>query len=410
MVGTESSILEAQVAGSARGAGRPKRVAMGLTYYSPYVSGLTNVARDVAEGLVGRGWQVTVVATRHDSQLPKDEILRGVRVLRTPTLVSLSKGVISPALPAVCAREIRRAGLGNLHLPMLEAGAIAALLRGRTPLVTTYQCDVTLPNSFMNRIIERTIDHSARLAIRASDRVAVTSLDYAASSRISTYLRGKAIEIPAPSLSRPRGAPTYRDGYGPHVGFLGRIVEEKGVPYLVSAFRRVAGPDWRLLLGGDYAQIAGGSTIDEVRAAAQADSRVRILGFIPDERIADFYASLDVFAFPSVNPLEAFGIAQVEAMLAGVPVVASGLPGVRQPILRTGFGRVAPPRDIEALGEALHEVVELPRETWAECQDRAIDQYALESILDEWERVLHAAVRDHPRATDASTTGAYHEH
>ena len=122
------------------------------------------------------------------------------------------------------------------------------------------------------------------------------------------------------------------------MGFLGRIVEEKGIPYLVEAFRSVASSNWRLLIGGEFQNIAGGSRIEEVRRAAEEDPRISILGFIPDDQLANFYASMDVFAFPSINPLEAFGIAQVEAMFAGVPVVASDLPGVRQPVMRTGNG------------------------------------------------------------------------
>lgn len=366
---------------------------MGLTYYAPYVSGLTNTAKDIAEGLVRRGWEVTVVATQHDPELPRAEMLEGVRVLRTPVVTSLGKGVISPTLSTTCAREIRRAGLGNLHLPMLEAGTVAALLGRRTPLAIMYHCDVTLPPTSVNRLIQRTMDASTRVAARSSDQIIVTSLDYLASSRVNGSLRSKAVEIPAPSRSRARGIPTYRDGTGPHIGFLGRIVEEKGIPHLVRAFRRVAGSDWRLLIGGDYAKVAGGSTIDEVLEATRSDPRVRILGFISDDQMADFYASLDVFCLPSVNPLEAFGIAQVEAMLSGVPVVASDLPGVRQPILGTGFGRLVKPRDVEALGATLTEVVALPRSTWDGCRERVVQRYATDAILDRWEGALADTLR-----------------
>lgn len=366
----------------------PRRLTMGLTYYAPYVSGLTNAAKVVAEELSLRGWQVTVVAAQHDPELPRREVINGVRVIRVPVLARLSKGVVAPMLPFVAAREIRRSGVGNLHLPMPEAGAVAALLGRKSRLVTTYQCDVTLPESAGNRAIEMAIDTSSRLAVRRSEVVAVTSLDYLSSSRLAARITPKAIAVAAPSLPRAQGTPTFRQGSGPHIGFLGRIVEEKGIPYLVRAFRSVAGEDWRLLVGGDFEQVAGGSVVDEVRRAAEDDHRILLLGFIPEDRIADLYASMDVFAFPSVNPLEAFGIAQVEAMLAGIPVVASGLPGVRQPILKTGFGKVVPPRDVEKLGEALLELVNTPKESWRAPEAEARRVYALDSILDQWESVF----------------------
>ena len=125
----------------------PRRVTMGLTYYAPYVSGLTNAAKIVAESLAQRGWQVTVVTSRHDRRLPQREVVNGVLVIRVPVLARMSKGVLSPMLPFVAAQHIRRSGVGNLHLPMPEAGAVAALLGRRSRLVTTYQCDVTLPDS-----------------------------------------------------------------------------------------------------------------------------------------------------------------------------------------------------------------------------------------------------------------------
>jgi glycosyltransferase involved in cell wall biosynthesis len=165
----------------------------------------------------------------------------------------------------------------------------------------------------------------------------------------------KSHAIAPPCLDRRGGRPTFRDGTGLHVGFVGRIVEEKGLEYLVEGFRRLEDPDARLLVAGDHTKIAGGSVVDRVRRAIGDDPRVRLLGFLPDESLPDLYASLDVFALPSVNSFEAFGIVQVEAMMAGVPSLASDLPGVRVPVQRTGFGSIVPPRDAGAIHAALVE-------------------------------------------------------
>ena len=130
--------------------------------------------------------------------------------------------------------------------------------------------------------------------------------------------------VPPPCPPPAFGLPTFRETDGLHVGFLGRIVREKGLQHLIRGFRALPDADARLLIGGDYEHVAGGSVIDQVRAATDGDSRVRLLGFVPDARIADFCASLDVFALPSVNAFEAFGIVQVAALQAGVPVLAYG--------------------------------------------------------------------------------------
>ena len=93
-----------------------------------------------------------------------------------------------------------------------------------------------------------------------------------------------------------------------------------------------------------------------MRAQIGDDSRVRLLGFLPDDALADFYASLDIFALPSVNSFEAFGIVQVEAMLTGVPALASDLPGVRTPLQRTGFGVVVGRRDASEIARGLRSL------------------------------------------------------
>lgn len=332
-------------------------ITIALDYYVPYVSGLTETARVLAEALAQRGLRVAVVTLHHDRSLPRRERVRGVDVLRCRTLTRAGKAMVSPELPFLVARMATRARVLHLHLPMPEAGLIATLVGGRRPLLVTYQCDVDLGGSVFGSAAMRLMDASSRVAVRRSTRVVVSSQDYAEASRIATSLTArKAVAIPPPCADRSGGAPTFRDGPGRHVGFLGRIVEEKGVEFVVAGFRQLVDPEARLLLAGDYLNVAGGSVIDRVRAAANGDPRIRILGFVPEERLADFYASLDVFAFPSVNSLEAFGIAQVEAMLAGVPVIASDLPGVRTPVLETGFGVVVPPGDAAAIHRAILSV------------------------------------------------------
>ncbi|GLY46603.1 glycosyltransferase family 4 protein [Lentzea sp. NBRC 102530] len=358
-----------------------------LTYYSPYVSGLTNFARDVAEGLAERGKRVRVVTTRHDPSLPHEETINGVRVSRAPVLAKLGKGVISPAFAAMVREASANARVLNLHLPMLEAGPVAAL--AKCPVVVTYHCDVSLPPGAVNAVQGKVIDASSRLAMRRAAAVAVTSEDYARASRLWPSIRPHMAAIPPPCRPVAAGTPRFRDGDGPHVGFLGRIVEEKGVEHLVDGFRALPDPSARLLIGGDFGNVAGGSVIDRVRAHIAGDPRIKLLGFVPDEDLGDFYASLDVFALPSVNAFEAFGIVQVVAMLAGVPVLASDLPGVRIPVRETGFGVVVPPGDAAAITAGLSSLFDSPP-----MSDGAADaRYSVPAVLDAFEALFEKHAR-----------------
>lgn len=363
----------------------PLDLLIALDYYAPYVSGLTNVARDVAEGLVGRGHRVRVVTSRHDRDLPEQEVLRGVEVQRAPVLARAGKGVLSPALVQQVRAAAASAAVTNLHLPMPEAGLLAG--RGRSPLVTTYHCDVSLPPGLLNRAQTAVVDRSSRRTLRHSERVVVSSDDYARHSRLWPAMAGRTAVVPPPCRERPAGTPRFRDGDGLHVGFLGRIVEEKGLQYLVRAFQALGDPAARLLIGGDFADVAGGSVVAEVRRIVDGDPRIRLLGFLSDEGIADLYASLDVFALPSVNAFEAFGIVQVEAMMAGVPALASDLPGVRTPVQETGFGVVVPPRDVDGITAGLRQLAADPPDR-EHGRTRARARYALSTVLDAYEELF----------------------
>jgi glycosyltransferase involved in cell wall biosynthesis len=362
---------------------RPDRdydVVVALTYYAPYVSGVTEAARVTAEGLAARGERVLVVAGRHDPSTPRRERINGVDVLRTPVVARIGKGIVSPGFVPTVVTHARRARLLHMHLPMLEAGIIAASVRS-TPIVATYQCDVTLPKGALNSIQVWALDRSHALALRRADAVVVTSEDYARSSRLWPAMAGRVHALPAPAIDRSGGTPSFRSGTGLHVGFLGRIVEEKGLEFLVDGFRALKDPEARLLIGGDYTKVAGGSVVEKVRARIGDDPRITMLGFLDERDLPDFYASLDVFALPSINSLEAFGLVQVEAMMQGVPALASDCPGVRMPVMDTGFGRVVPPRDSAAITRALVELSEADIDRAAGART-ARERYWAPSVID----------------------------
>ena len=356
-----------------------------LTYYTPYVSGLTNVARDVAEGLAARGWRVCVVASKHDPSLPTHDEQGGVRIVRAPVLARVGKGTLGLNLTRLARREMRRSRVVNLHLPLIEAGVLARL--SPAPVVSTYHCDVSLPPGAVNEVQRRLVDRSNRAALARSVATVVSSEDYARFSRLWPSIRPGLVAIPPPCTPRGPGSPAFRDGPGLHVGFLGRIVEEKGVEHLVDAFLALDDPDARLLIGGAHEGIAGGSVVERVRRHIGDDDRIRVLGFVPEDELDDFYASLDVLALPSVNAFEAFGIVQVVAMLAGVPTVVTDLPGVRTVVGATGFGEIVPPRDVPALTAALARLRDRPLDR-GRGRALAAAHYSVDAVLDAYEAVL----------------------
>lgn len=357
-----------------------------LDYYSPYVSGLTEAARLTAEGLAGRGWKVAVVCAQHDPALARREVLNGVHVFRAPVLARISRGFISPELPLLAGRLAARSDIVHMHLPNPEAAFVAAFKRSAR-LVVTYHIDVFLPDSPVNRFGMWAVDQSCKAAVRKADLVITNSEDQARGSRIwPTIRRRRLLPVPSPCVDRTGGTPRLRDGDGLHIGFMGRITVDKGIEYLIRAFRAIDAPRARLLIAGDYATVAGGSNIAQLRREAGDDQRIRFTGLLRGDAVRDFYASIDVFALPSIS--ESFGIVQVEAMMAGIPPVSTELPGSRYPIEATGFGRLVPPRDPEALRAAILEMAELPAEDRESGRGAATKLFGGEAFLDAHEEAF----------------------
>jgi glycosyltransferase involved in cell wall biosynthesis len=338
-----------------------KRVLIVLSYYHPYVSGVSEYAKMLAEGLA-KHHDVTVLTGQHTPDLPFSETIHGVSVIRAKPLFFAHKGYISVDLAFRFRRLSHDADVINFHLPMLDALWLAPLAPRKTHFITTYQCDVQATGGWLDRFAVRAVQTAARICVRRSQEVVVTSLDYAAGSPLLSTEHVRIVEGYAPIKDTGFVVATGgRDNDAfPVIGFLGRFVSEKGIDVLIRAFERVrlSYPAAKLLLAGDYESVAGGSIYPRLRTSIEAlGAKVELLGRIEEAELPEFYARLNLFVLPSVNAYEAFGMVQIEAMLAGVPVVASDMRGVRVPVTLTGIGRLAPPGDDEGLARAIVDAV-----------------------------------------------------
>jgi glycosyltransferase involved in cell wall biosynthesis len=145
-----------------------------------------------------------------------------------------------------------------------------------------------------------------------------------------------------------------------------RLASEKGVEVLLDALPRVLElfPGARVLFAGQHERVWGEQEYaDRLRPRIEAhrtEGRWTYLGVLTQEEMVPFFQALDVLVVPSLNSTESFGLVQIEAMMKGVPSVASDLPGVRQPVRMTGIGEVVPVGDADALATALIRVLERP--------------------------------------------------
>jgi glycosyltransferase involved in cell wall biosynthesis len=377
------------------------KVLISLTYYRPHVSGLTIYVERLAGELAARGHDVTVLTSRHDPDLPAEEMLGGVRVVRVPVWAHVSKGVLMP-MALWAFRHARRNDVVSVHLPQFDGGMVAAisrLLRRRT--VMTYHCDLRLPDGAVNRIadfVTYTMNFVACLC--ANDIVAYTS-DYAEHSRLLRRFGRKIRVIPPPVVmaSHDAASPTalrasWDPGDGPVIGLAARLATEKGVEYLVEALSTVleSFPDARVVFAGQYQDVVGESGYRDQLAPAIAalGDRWRFLGVLDSDSMPSFFGAIDVLVVSSINSTESFGLVQVESMLCGTPVVATNLPGVRQPVLTTGMGAIVEPADAGALAQGIIEVVS-NSERYIRPRADIEQHFDLRATVDAYERLFAPA-------------------
>lgn len=358
-----------------------KKILMVLNYYYPYISGVSEYARIMSEKYVQEGHDVTVLTSNH-ANLPEREMINGVKVIRTKVWFKISKGTISPSFITKAIKMSKDFDVVNLHQPMIESGIIALFLKNKN-LIATYQCDINLPKSFLNNIIIKVMDWSNSICLKRAKKIVVLSYDYARNSRFAYKYKNKLIESPAPIKEYHRVS--VEKGMTKKIGFCGRIVEEKGINVLIKAFKMIRDKrnDVELIIGGDYENVAGGSVYPELKQYIKDQKivGVKFMGKIPEEKMAEFYSSLDVMTLPSINTLEAFGMVQVEAMFCGTPVVASDLPGVRTIVQNTGMGEIAKRNDAKDLADKIDKVLDSP-EKYIKSREEIESKYGIQHVYE----------------------------
>ncbi len=147
--------------------------------------------------------------------------------------------------------------------------------------------------------------------------------------------------------------PKFKDGMT-NILFVGRMEKRKGLRYLLKAFSRIKAQDnnVRLLVVGP-----GEPDKQSQRILGEHGlTDVEFIGSVSLEELPRFYQTADIFCAPATG-MESFGIVLLEAMAAGVPIVASDIPGYASVLERGVQGLLVPPRDDKSLSDALLSLI-----------------------------------------------------
>lgn len=367
--------------------------------FYPVLGGIENHIRLLTEAQVQQGYNVTVLATSLTGRT-ETTTMNGVRVIKTGRQATVQSTPLSAALPLTLRRETAGADIAHVHSPY-PTGEAANLWLGRAKkTVITWHSDVVRQKTLL-RLYAPTL----RRVIRRADRILPTSEAYARTSPwLSTHL-DKCTAVPLgvnvqrfqPAVLLSQRTATIRErilanspgGAATTVLLtVGRLRYYKGIDDLIRALPLL--PDAISVVAGTGPMIVPWKMLAKELGVLD---RVIFVGDVTDADLPEFYHAADVYVLPANVRAEAFGVAIVEAMACGLPVVSTDVGTATSWVNQHNItGLVAPPRDPGALAQCIQQLQKAPfvrRQMGLAGRQRVLDEFTIEKMVQRVDAVYH---------------------
>ncbi len=334
---------------------------MVLPYDLAHPGGVVSHAVSLARALRRLGWDPTLLApaSRPDRLPPDLPVVTCGKPLPVPASGSVARIGLTVRGWLGVRRFLRAAAFDVVHLhePLVPVLPFAVLEYSRSINVATFHAACGSRTSTPNLGYRLAGFLVRRWYHRLDGRICVSET---ARRFVSSFFPGEYRVIPngvdfgrfASLPPNPHPEPT--------ILFVGRLERRKGLPVLLEAFRLVKGrlPTARLEVVGPDGGLRRRAE-DYVRRH-RLDG-VEFLGFLSDDEVARRYRRAWVFCAPAVGG-ESFGLVLLEAMAAGLPVVASDIPGYREVAgpPKAGGAVLVPPREPARLAAELSALLTEP--------------------------------------------------
>lgn len=293
----------------------------------------------------------------------KQRLPPNYRVLTARSFGIVASAAISPGIPLIVRQELRsgRCNLLHLHAPN-PWGDMCALMTPRDiPVVMTWHSDIVTQKRLL-----RAYKPLQQSALRRADCIIVfTPKHYDSSEQLHAIDVGSKIRHVPIGIDFSRLDSGFEHAALPKpltswiddrtiILSVGRHVYYKGFTHLVSAMAGLSSESCLLMVGTGPLT----SSLKQQVLELGLGQRVQFLGEVSFQLLQALLRNADVFCLPSIIRSEAFGIATAEAMACGLPAVVCELGNGVNYLNRDGItGLTVPPRNVKALGDALHVLV-----------------------------------------------------
>jgi rhamnosyl/mannosyltransferase len=305
-------------------------------------------------------------------------VIDGVPVEAVASLGTLFSTPLAPGYIPAFARRARSSDVVIHHAPLpLTDAAILLGLPDHVGLIVYWHADIVgyaLLKRLVSPLIRRVLGRADRIIVSGQPMIEQSDFlqPHAAKCVVMPYGMnldywcrldaGEQDSVDAMKRTAPR-----------HIVSLGRLVGYKGYDVLIHAMRDI---DARATIVGEGPLLA---ELQQLAADRGVAERVHFAGRLPRDEIRRLFHAANVFAFPSVTEAEAFGIVQVEAMTAGLPIVNTNLPTTVPLVARhEREALTVAPGDAHALAVSLNRILDDPAlasRLGAAGQARALGEY-----------------------------------
>jgi glycosyltransferase involved in cell wall biosynthesis len=367
-----------------------------LQIFEPVDGGLPQHVRAISVGIADLGFVVTV-AGPPDGSIRQDIEAAGIEYVPLPIVGDMMRARKDIPTGLQLLNLLRKGRFDVLHSHGLKASLFARVLGPlvRAPAVYT-------PNSLIYRqrspdeepgarsshrkilLMERVLGPVTAMVIAVSEeeRRAVVEDRLVPAQRARTIFNGAAVDM---SVAVDRELSTFR-GDGPLLGMVAGLREQKGLPTLLAALELLA----RRGEAVRFAIVGNGPLAEEVSARVASGPLSETTLVLPFRgRVESYLRALDAFVLPSY--WEGLPIAVVEAMGAGLPVVASAVGGTPEAVRDGETGFLVPANDAHALADRLVQIAQdagLRERMGAAGLKRAHDLFSVEEMVEKTAAVL----------------------
>lgn len=376
-------------------------------YIKKYAHGGTEIAAyNLAVNMANRGNMVDVFTTSIDSN-SSVEVYPNMKVHRHGTSLKIASA--NPSIKLIYNPLNYDMDIVHSHspIPYSDLPALLYSKRKKLPFILTYQFDgIETGGSFIRNagvsIYNKLFIHRV---LNSADVIIATTKSYAEKSPFLMGYMDKIVVIPnginIDDVSTPLNRQESREKLGlptdqQIILFFGSLVEYKGPDVLLKAFKLVKKEfsSVKLIFAGRGHMI---SQLKTMTKQMDLEEDVIFTGFVEDGNKPVYYKSADIFCLPSTTMAESFGIVNLEAMAAGIPIVSSNLGGIPDVVKHGENGLLAKPYDVKMVAENLIKLLkdDEMRKEMGENGLKMIKNYSWDKITIETEKLYKKTLENY---------------